>query len=134
MKSLELDLNLEVETLFRALFDTPPSEKVFELYSQFHVANACRFADSDRSRMALIISKRLDVEALEIFLRHRWPVLSLKMATLVYFAEAIEQHAKIFEPRSRRTAFAILRLMLEVFRSGQKYLKGFFLASYHGFI
>jgi hypothetical protein len=80
------ELRAEARWLYGAIFGGQPSHDIENAYVSAH-SFFCR-ADNASPLVRTVVQRRLDVEAIELALRHRNPVLTRKCRMLVYLAES----------------------------------------------
>ena len=92
-------LQLEIEFIFREIFDVIPQQEAIAAYSCFHTVYGASLSTRKAVNMTKVLNRRLDVEAIEYFLRTRYPgnLLTCKLWACAYLYEAQERVA----PRGR---------------------------------
>jgi len=124
-------LQLEIAFIFREIFDVNAEKEAVAAYSSFHTVYGASLSTRKAVNMTKVLNRRLDVEAIEFFLRTRYPdnLLTCKLWACAYLYEAQEGVA----PRGRsrvqlgRTTSPLICLMILAwfgFCSAVKWLKG----------
>jgi hypothetical protein len=126
----------EAEYLHRKIFDGPIPEALRASYVAANRAVASGGPGPAVAKMALIVERALDVEALELALRRRERRNSLtaKLLILLYLAEARGSHFHFFVNEERARARSFCLLALHALRSLYKLLKGAYLIRKHGIV
>lgn len=124
-------LQLEIEFIFREIFDTNAQQKAIAAYSRFHIAYGASLLTRQGLNMATVLDNRLDLEAIEFFLRTQYPgnLLTCKLWACAYLYEAQEGVAprgRIQAPLGRGASpiQCLVILCWHGFRSAWKWLKG----------
>ena len=125
----EAQLQKEAEFLHFAIFGRSAPEA---LRSAYVSANHFLFREPNKYldvKVEAIVTRSIDIEAVEFALRRRTPdnVLSKKFLILCYLAEARSDHFEDFVNDRNRPLIAILQLSLHTLRSVYKLIKGNFL-------
>ena len=121
-----LFLSLEAEFFYEALFHKKIPSSIRNRYIEAH--KACDLNHGFmQSSLKIIVSKRLDIQAIELCSRNSSSVLTKKVHLLVYLMEVTPQYYSIFinEKSCRIKAFFILTF--SVFQSAWKWTKGHYL-------
>jgi hypothetical protein len=126
-------LQLEIAFIFREIFDVDAQQEAIAAYSCFHTVYGASLSTRKGVNMTKILNRLLDVEAIEFFLRTRYPgnVLTCKLWACAYLYEAQEgvPPRGRMQVRLRRITNPVLCLVILVwfgFRSALKWLKGGF--------
>lgn len=124
-------LQLEIAFIFREIFDVNAEQEAIAAYSYFHTVYGASLSTRKAVNMTTVLNRRLDVEAIEFFLRTCYPrnVLTCKLWACAYLYEAQEGVAPRGRSRVRlgRTTSPLLCLVILAwfgFRSAVKWLKG----------
>jgi hypothetical protein len=125
------NLQLEIEFIFREIFDVIPQQEAIAAYSCFHTVYRGSLSTRKAVNMTKILSRRLDVEAIEFFLRTRYRgnLLTCKLWACAYLYEAqegIPPRGRIQAQLGRVNSPALCLMVLAWFgfRSAVKWLKG----------
>jgi|SRR5205823_13136322 len=126
-------LQLEIAFIFREIFDVNAQQQAIAAYSYFHTVYGASLSTRKAVNMTKVLHRRLDVEAIEFFLRTRFPgnLLTCKLWACAYLYEAQEgvaPHGRIHIRLSRTTTplLCLVTLVWLGFRSAVKWLKGGF--------
>ena len=126
-------LQLEIAFIFREIFDVNAQQQAIAAYSYFHTVYGASLSTRKAVNMTKVLNRRLDVEAIEFFLRTRYPrnLLTCKLWACAYLYEAQEGLAPRGRIRVRldRATSPLLCLVILAwfgFRSAVKWLKGGF--------
>jgi hypothetical protein len=124
-------LHLEIAFIFREIFDVNAQQEAIAAYSCFHTVYGASLLTRKGVNMTKVLNRRLDVEAIEFFLRTRYPgnLLTCKLWACAYLYEAQEGVAprgRIQVRLGRLTSPLLCLVMLTWFggRSALKWLKG----------
>ena len=115
-------LREEARHFHAALFREAVPAEVEEAYVRAH-RYYCRDEPAGID-LATIVARRLDVEAIELVLRRKRPVLTRKLRLLLYLAEARPAQYRRLVNEADRPVRAWLSLGGAVLRTGFKSLKG----------
>jgi hypothetical protein len=126
-------LEKEIRVIFDEIFGFSPQPQSIAAYLQFHIVYGQALLKRKGVDLNKVVSKHLDVEAVEFFLRTRFPgnLLTCKVWACAYFCEAQKGVTPSGRSRARLDSVKsplICLLMLGWFglRSGAKWLKGAF--------
>ena len=92
-------LQLEIAFIFREIFDVNAQQQAIAAYSCFHTVYHASLSTRKAVNMTKVLNRRLDLEAIEFFLRTLYPrnLLTCKLWACAYLYEAQEGVA----PRGR---------------------------------
>jgi hypothetical protein len=133
MSKPEPSLAEEARYLHGSLFSRPMDPQIAERYARAHLV---LFADERRTTVNRIVSRRLDVEAVEFALRRRrlCPELTRKIQILCYLVEVRADYRSSFVASRPRKVRAILALAWRIPASAWKLLKGECLVRLYGLL
>jgi hypothetical protein len=124
-------LQSEIAFIFHEIFDANAQQEAIAAYSCFHTVYGASLSTRKDVNMTKVLNRRLDVEAIEFFLRTRYPgnLLTCKLWACAYLYEAQEGVAPRgrIRARSGRITSPVLCLVILAwfgFRSAVKWLKG----------
>ncbi len=126
------ELREEARHFHAALFQEAVPPELEAAYVEAH-RYYCR-EQPDGIAIATIVSRKLDVEAIELALRSTRPALTRKLRVLVYLAEATPSHYRRLVNEADRPVRAWLSLGGAVLRTGFKYVKGRLLVRRHSLV
>jgi hypothetical protein len=119
----------EAQWLHQALLGRPASPAVEDAY--LRCLDALPGDERDDALIACIVARRLDVEAIELALRHRLPALSRRCRALLYLVEAEPAGYRTLTRTAPARATAWLALAVAALRTPYKRAKGRWLVSRH---
>ena len=127
-----MELSDEARYLHRAFFRKDPPAEVVDRYI---AANTLCFPEAS-PLMARIVAARLDAEAVELALRRRKgpTILTRKIQILFYLLEVRSAYYSFFVGENESRPRAILGMLVSVFQTVMKSLKGVYLVRRHGLV
>ena len=128
------DLLAESHALHRALFGGDAPAELAKRYVDAHAFQLRRVTEVEQAWMKSVVSRRADLEALEVALRLSGAdhVLTRKAKVLVCLAEASPEYDRTFVNREDATARALVALAVAAVRTASKAVKGAILLRVNG--
>jgi hypothetical protein len=123
----------EARYFHEALFDGPPDKVIVERYEAAH---HLLFPGQASEAVARVVSRQLDVEAVEFALRRRGrcPELTRKIQILSYLVEVRAPYQDLFVATRKEPVRAYLSLAWHGVRSAWLLLRGECLVRLHGLL
>ncbi|GBE17306.1 hypothetical protein BMS3Abin15_01147 [bacterium BMS3Abin15] len=119
----------EAERIYKAIFRKNIPSAIREHFRIISKEIELRSTDEEIEKCSEIIKKVRDLEALELTARYlkRFPVLTLKFKIMLYLAETLPENYHEYINEKNGIFSGYLLLIVSVFRSFYKFIKGFFL-------
>ena len=126
MSSRRAALEREAEHLHASFFRRPAPPAVLERYAAAHSMALPEPGERTRRLIDAVVERRLDVEAVELFLRwrRRDRALSRKVQILFYLVEVRKDYYADFINQRPGVARAVGALLAAVVRTAWKFVKG----------
>jgi hypothetical protein len=122
--------------LHRHFFHSDPPPEVVERYIAANQLCLPSLDEASRRIISTVVSRHLDVEAVEIILRlrHLSPILTRKIQILFYLVEVRSSYYTYFVNTRTGTIRAAVDLLTSALHTAWKLIKGLYLIQRHGLV
>lgn len=118
--------NIEAQKIYRNIFNKDIPSNIQKHFYSLSKKIESQFSDDEIEKYNKCVSKIYDLEALEFASRRsgKLPVLTLKFKIMLYLAETVPENYSQYINEKDAFISGFFRLMVSVFRSIYKYIKG----------